>query len=989
MWIEDTTIEQALTKIFGDDYSVCHVSSGLFEERKATAIQDILVVCTPYDYFLLEEEGRLSDTIRSLFLKREVDVLPKITQVDSGRQALNLLKQKSTDLVVLFNMPRDMDAADLAQQIHENYDHIPVVLLANNTKELQRFTSSEKACVFDWIFTWQGDGTIFVSIINCVEDMLHVQQQKPCFGERYILLVDDKVQQYSSLLPVLYEGIWKHLDDVLQEHLPLRQRAQRVHRRPRVLLVRTKQEIEKWLLSSHRFLCCILGDHHVLSSHKKDINQANIPLLTYDPAVKPGKRQPVSSKDPLFLSLIHEFLQQHLGVYELLFLDVQGREKAKAHDLISLEKALWSIPDDVFLYSAEKKIMQHWLISRTESELAEEFDKVITDGFSKKPNDVESLRKHLISTLVDHKHRIHQGAVTAYHRGGYGSHLRFTRIGTGALGGKARGLAFMDKLLATYLPDTLFEGVTIGIPRTLVLCTDVFDEFIDQNQLLDKINPDMSDDRIASLFMESSLPSTVLGDLRDFCKEMDSPLAVRSSSLLEDALFQPFAGVYASLMLPNSSLEVDARFRDLCNAVKFIYASVFFQKAREYIRTTPQQVIDEKMGIVIQEVIGQRHDAVFYPTVSGVARSYNYYPVGRCKGEDGIAHLALGMGTQIVDGGRSFRFCPAYPMIPHYSSLDDTLKNSQTTFFAIDLQTRISISHQHEDATFKQLDLATAESHGSLNYIASTFHAGDQKLYAGLGAEGPRVLDFQPLLHQRNLPLAKIIQAFLAMGEISLGSPVEIEFALNIDPDTFTPAHIALLQVRSMVAGGETEEVSIDDISKNILLCYSQHALGHGVYSSIHDLVYVAPDTFDLAITPQIVPELNKINQQLVKEQRPYVLVGPGRWGSQDPWLGIPVVWSDIGGAKIIVETPVEERVIEPSEGSHFFQNMSSLRVGYLTVLPNQDDFFSYEQLSSIPPTQEAAHVKHLRFKQPLDIRINGKTREAVIAFPPKGKTKG
>ena len=987
MSVEDTTIEQSLSTLFGDTYRPSHVSSQI--QQESTNVQHVLLISTPYDYFLLEEEGRLSDTIRSFFLKKDIGILPTLHQVHDGQHALDLLEKQPIDLVVLFNMPRDMEAIDLAHQIRSHHASVPLVYLAHNTKELQRFAVSEEAMVFDWVFTWQGDGTIFLSIMNCVEDMLYLQQQKPRFGERYIFLVDDDIQRYSSLLPLIYEEIWAYLDEVLKEHLPLRQRTQRIHRRPRVILEKTKGKALDWIQTNSSYICCILGHAEILADQIHSIQDTKMPLQLYhETKNEQSNNASLLLSDPSFIPSIHDFLKNSLGAGDLLFFDEKGKEIAKAHDFVSLEKIVWSLPGTVLLKAVQDKQIQHWLIARTESELAKKINEFAKESVESSKVNVEELRSRLIAILDEHKHRIHQGAVTSYHRGSYGPHHRFTRIGSGALGGKARGLAFMDKLLATYLPSDMFEGVRIGIPRTLVLCTDIYDAFLEQNHLREKITSTMSDDRIASLCMEASLPSTVLGDLRDFCKEIKSPLAVRSSSLLEDALFQPFAGVYASLMLPNASLEVDRRYQELCNAIKYIYASVFFQKAREYLRTTPQQAHDEKMGIVIQEVIGKRQGTVFYPTVSGVARSFNYYPVGRCKGEDGIANLALGLGTQIVDGGRCFRFCPKYPTVPHYSTLDDLLKNSQTMFYAIDLQSRLSMSHQHEDTSFKQLDLQTAEKHGSLKYIASTYHAGDQKLYAGLGADGPRVLDFQPLLHQREVPIDKIIQAFLTMGRISLGSPVEIEFALTLDPETFTPLDIALLQVRSMVGGGKEDDVVIGDPSQKNVVCYSHHALGHGVYSSIYDIVYVKPDTFDLAETAKIVPELNQINQQLVEKQRPYVLIGPGRWGSADPWLGIPVVWSDINGAKLIVETPVSERVIEPSEGSHFFHNMSSLRVGYFTILPNKEDVMNYNQITSLQPIQETSHVAHVQFTKPLDIRINGKTREGILSLSLSKKTK-
>ncbi|MBU0496884.1 MAG: PEP/pyruvate-binding domain-containing protein, partial [Candidatus Thermoplasmatota archaeon] len=596
-----------------------------------------------------------------------------------------------------------------------------------------------------------------------------------------------------------------------------------------------------------------------------------------------------------------------------------------------------------------------------------------------------SLRKPLVEALNTHKYQTHQGTINTYSRDHYGPHIRFSRIGSGALGGKARALAFMDKIFTTYFSPSPFKNIHLFIPRTIVLSTNIFDSFIQQNNLLDIITESLPDDRIASRFMERDLPSTILGDLRNFIKEVRTPLAIRSSSLLEDALFQPFAGVYSSMMLPNYSHDLESRYKDLCNAIKFVYASTFFQKAVNYLHNSPHTVMDEKMGVVIQEVVGHTHDTIFYPTISGVARSYNYYPVNPCKNEDGVAFLALGMGKTIVDGGITYRSCPARPNVPHYSSIDELLKYSQTTFYAIDLTAKTTISHQEEDKSMTQHPLKTAEAQQELTYLASTYSPNDQQLYSGLSDVGPRVLDFAPILKDTAFPLAKIINLLLKTCEIAIGTPVEIEFAVNIDYTKTPPIEFALLQVRSMVATDDIVKVDITKIPSEHILCSCKKALGNGIITDIHDIIQVKPEHFDLSKTTTIVPEIRTLNEKLAKEHHPYLLVGPGRWGSTDQCLGIPVVWSDISGAKTIVETPVEQRIITPSEGSHFFQNLSSLRIGYFTIQSNTtDDYFNYEKLDSYPTIEETDLLRHIHLIKPLEIRIDGRSRQGIIILSPQ-----
>jgi hypothetical protein len=997
MLVKDNDLESAIASLIGESSRDEIDSEPSRVSHSSYQVRNILLVSTPYDYFLLEEEGRLSELFKQVYIKRDVGYIPLITQVKSARQALSTLDESQVDLLVMFNFPRDMDPISFGQEIRKRKPSLPLVLLANNTSELQRMIQKENGKVFDWVFTWQGDGKIFLSIVSLAEDMKNAKSDASEFAVRHLLLAEHSVQWYSQYLPLFYDEIWHHIDALNIDELTPTQRRLRQKRRPKVLLATSAHQAQNlFSLYKDRLLCIVSSEDNDETSKTNYVSftgsihekSPDLPLLIL--SNRSAKHAKDSTNNTFYLyrqspdhvSSLQRFLRDTLGINEVVFVDSQNREQGRARDMKSFERAIWSLPEEVLVTYAHNKTLTRWLIARTEFELASAFERIIQDLSSKEKttnNYGRMLQKELLQAFKRHQYLTHQGTITTYSREMFGPHVRFCRIGGGALGGKARALAFMDKVLSTYFKESTFKGVTIFIPRTVVLGTDVFDSFLSQNTLLKKLSLNMPDDRIASLFMQSDLPSTVLGDLRDFIKDVRIPLAVRSSSLLEDALFQPFAGVYSSLMLPNQSLEVDKRFRDLCNAIKFVYASTFFKKAQGYLRSTPNSVLDEKMGVIVQEVVGQQHGHFYYPTLSGVGRSYNYYPVGRCNNEDGVAHLALGMGKTIVDGGVSYRFCPAHPTIPHYSSLQDLMKDSQTAFYAIDLDASVHVSHQDEDRTFTQGDLAIAEKQGVLDYICSTFSRDDGKLYSGISPDGPRVIDFAPLLQDRAIPLAKIINILLKVCEISIGSPVEIEFAVNLDSEHCVPTEFALLQVRSMVTMDDIVKVDIDTFDKKNMVCYCERSLGNGIIHDVRDIIYVKQESFDLSKTAAVVPELRDFNTKLLSQKKPYILVGPGRWGSLDPWLGIPVVWSDIAGAKVIVETPVSERSIDPSEGSHFFQNLSSLRVGYLTIRSTGKDFFRYDLLDMLPVKDEGEYVKHVHVTTPLDIRLDGRLRHAVI----------
>ncbi|MFH0816018.1 MAG: PEP/pyruvate-binding domain-containing protein [Methanobacteriota archaeon] len=990
----DREIDEALSQITGKSAGERLPSA---EPWGQLCVRNILLVSTAYDYFLLEEEGRLSELFRKVYGQRELGYVPMTRHVASGERALASLDGGWVDLLVVFNPPGDLGLLDLARRAREKSPRLRIVYLANNTPELARMAASGECDNIDRIFTWHGDGKVFLAIVQAVEDAENYERDSTAFGVRGILLYEPSLSRLSGILPSIYDEIWEHTDALLQGDISHTQKMARVRRRPKVLLADSPDAARK-LAERHagKILCAVLDEtepHNGKTTLRDALEESakGLPILSLvnsrGPCGPPQANARTADIDsPRLVHDVAAFVREALGPAELNLVAADGRQIARASDVWSLERAIWTAPKDVLERYLRNGTIVSWLVGRTEFELADEFAR-----FSESGKDSEAMRRSVLEAISKHKTQSHVGTIANYSRESYGPFVRFSRLGGGALGGKARGLAFMDKIISAHVTDETFPGVRISIPRTVVLCTGVFEQFVASNRLFELDLASMPDDRIAAAFLEADLPITVLGDLRSFVEDVRTPIGVRSSSLLEDALFQPFAGVYESLMLPNSSNETDNRFQHLCDAVKFVFASTYFEKARSYIQATPSKIGDERMAVVIQEVAGAKHGDAFYPDISGVARSYDYWPFGSCENTDGMANVALGLGKTIVDGGVSFRFCPLHPNVPHYGSVRELMKQSQKVFYGVALGSQVGRTGLDDAATLVNLELEDAERDGVVEELVSTYDPQGDRLYPGTGRDGARVLDFGPMLQGDAFPLARIVGLMLRMGEVSLGCPVEIEFAITLDRTGEKPHEFKFLQVRSMVAKSDLVTVELGDIDKSQTLCQSDSVMGNGIVDGMVDFVYVKPETFEMANSQQVVPCIRKINKTLMNEGRPYILIGPGRWGSTDPWLGIPIIWSDIAGSKTIVETPVDGRVIDPSQGSHFFQNMSSLKLGYFTIKPRFAEDFDWNWLNNLPVVAEEGDVRHARSPVPVQVRIDGRTgRGAILKKAPGfGEAKG
>ncbi|MBN1859952.1 MAG: hypothetical protein JW840_00670 [Candidatus Thermoplasmatota archaeon] len=970
-------------------------------EKKPTAesyyVKEILLFSSSYHFFQLEEEGRLSFLLNEYGAPYGRKIPPRITHVETKEECLNLLTKQSFDLVILFDRLNPIESDVLAKQI-KTITTIPIVLLGNNVAELTKIQEKNIDNVFTKIVTWNGDGKIIPAIIQIIEDSVNIQKDPFLAANgRFVLLIEDSIQYYSSYLLLIYDEIHEFLQSILSDSLSEEQRTLRLSTRPVLLHAQDFYNAENLFRTHKNRIICIITDNNLGQGPTRTPHAGeelatlihrempNIPILIQSSDPCSGdvcgrtRIRFVSKKEVTLALIIKDFINECLGPREIILKGQNQKDIFRIRNISDLENAVLSIEDSNLLRVQEEHGFSTWLRIRGEFNLADKFHKAESEL-----NKADELRKKLIDILEENKYSQTQALVTPFDRTSLSSHLKITRIGKGSLGGKARGLSFLAKLLSKYITEDMFQTLRITIPRTLVISTDIFDIFLKQNSLPSEDLFQLADERIALKFMSGSLPATVLGDLRTFIHNTRKPLVVRSSGVLEDSLLQSFAGIYDSILLPNESWETDFRFQDVCNAVKYVYASTFFEKARTYIKSTPKNIGDEKMAVIIQEVVGQKHETFFYPAISGVAKSYNYYPSSGCKQEDGIVYLALGLGKAIVDGGSTFGFCPENPAIPLFGTPKDFMRYAQRRFYALNLKSVYRIVERNEETSYSILGVEDAQRHGILEKIASTYLRQDDSLYPGIYEGGSLVIDFGPITQYDAVPLAKALKLLLRISEITLGYPVEIEFAVNLSLTDSEKSELVILQIRSMLPPGKTSDIDIGEFDEKTDVCYSKNALGNGIFDTIQDIVFVK-SAFTMSNSVDVVGQLRSLNLKLMEEKRPYLLVGPGRWGSADHWLGIPVIWSDIAGVKVIIETPFKERAIDPSQGSHFFHDLISSQVGYIITKEGEGNI-KIEWLESLPVVEDMPDVKHVRLQDPLEVRIDGKQGKAVIRLRKSNK---
>jgi hypothetical protein len=970
-----------------------------FNNLMLNRIYQILLITSRYDAFMLESDGRVDEQIFMEYVSLNLRYPPHFILAHTEEEALDALENNSIDLIINMMAIEKPESFDFAQLIKDEYPEKPIVALTPITREISLRFHSLGTKPYDYVFAWLGNTDILVAIIKLIEDKMNAENDINEIGVQAIILVEDSIRFYSSYLPLIYRIILKQSRRFMQEGLNDHQKMMRMRGRAKILLATTYEEATDFYEKYKGNLHGIISDMSYTKSGKKDkyagfnlamkIKSENrfMPFLIQSSEASNEKYAKEAQVGFIYKhseTLNHDlrqFIENYFAFGDFIFIDPKtGIEVNRASDLKSLQKTILQIPDETLLYHLNRHHVSKWLNSRAIFPLASLLKKFNPSEFA----DLKELRKFIFDSIGAYRMNKGRGVIAQFNKENFDEYLTFTRIGSGSLGGKARGLAFLDNLISRNKLMHKYEGANIRIPRTLVLTTEVFDEFMESNGLLKSAVTDLSDKEVLNLFLQAQIPEKIQSDLLAFTRIVKNPLAIRSSSLLEDSHYQPFAGIYSTYMVPCSDQDEENKIKNISDAIKAVYASVYYKSSRDYMAATSHVIDEEKMGIIIQETVGRRYDQYFYPSISGVARSVNFYPIEPEKAEDGIASIALGLGKYIVDGGTSLRFSPIHPKkILQLSSTEMTLRETQKVFYALDLNNTHFTPETDDSTNLAKLRINVAEKNGSLQQISSTYDFQNNVISEGMYVEGKKVITFSNILKYKTFPLTDIIHDILHVGEKEMGKGVEIEFAVEIDHQKGKPGTFYILQIRPIV---ENQELLTDDLSKieekeSIIICKS--ALGNGQIKQIHHLVYIKPDSFDSSRSEEIAEMVGKVNEQMIEEKSNYILIGPGRWGSSDPWLGIPVKWPQISMARLIVESGLENYRIDPSQGTHFFQNLTSFRVGYFTINPFiGDGYFDLEYLNRMEAVSENEYIRVVRFEKALEIKIDGKNKHGVVLKP-------
>jgi len=972
-----------------------------FQRLMHFKIRDILLVASLYDNYLFEEDGRLYELIRQEFQVLNLSQPPEITHVTSAAEAIDLLQtEEHFDLIITTLHIEDMNVVRFAQKVRQSGNNVPIVLLAYDNRERRELVNNYDTSIFERIFIWQGDYRLLIAIIKHIEDRRNVESDTLSVGLQSIILIEDNVSFYSSYLPLIYTEIHLQSQRLISEGLNLSHRFLRMRARPKILLCTSYEEALAYFEQYQDFILGIISDVNFKHNGVKDpeggftfakmvrSRHEDIPILLQSSNADFAEKAReiglafLQKGSPRLLHDLRKFMMAHFGFGDFIFRTPDGKEVGRANNLKTLEEQLHHVPDESILFHAERNHFSNWLKARTEFWLAHMLRPHKVSDFA----SVVELRNELIRALHQYQEIRQRGVITEFNKETFDPANSFARVGSGSLGGKGRGLGFINTLISNYNLRDKYPDTEIAVPSAIVVATDVFDRFLSENHMESFALSSTDEVEVQRRFLEAPrFPQDIASKLRDFLEIMHEPLAVRSSSLLEDSQYQPFAGVYQTFMIPNNDPDTDVRLSELLRSIKLVFASTFSKRAKDYMKATSYRLEEEKMAVIIQRMVGARHHDRFYPAFAGVAKSYNFYPVPPQKSTDGIVQVALGLGKTVVDGGNSVRFSPRYPrhLLQFFSTLE-TIRNAQQDFLALNLaRGHDGDANRSPEAFVEQYDLSKAEEDQTLFYVGSTYSPENDSVYDGVSREGKRVVTFAPILKHRIFPLAEILELILDMGTWGMGTQVEIEFAVNMNVPPGKPKEFALLQIRPLVLSLEMEELEVDSVGQEDLICQSQQVLGNGVIKDIHDIVVVDIQQFERSRAKDVAAEVSLFNTDLIARKRPYVLIGVGRWGSLDPWLGIPVTWDQIAGASVIVESGFKDFNVTPSQGSHFFQNITSFRVGYFTVNSfTRLGYIDWDWLRQQPAAEELHFTRHLQFDEPIVAKINGRKNIGIILKP-------
>ena len=978
--------KQKLTQLYLKDTS--------FVNLMTRRIFNVLLIANPYDAFMLEDDGRIDEKLFNEYAALSLRYPPRFTQVSTETEAWGELHRNSFDLIIVMPGTDNSDTFDIARGIKHRFQHIPLVVLTPFSHGITARIEHEDLSDFEYVFCWLGNTDLLLSIIKLIEDKMNLDHDIEEGGVQQIILVEDNIRFYSSVLPELYKFVLQQSMEFATEALNEHQRTLRMRGRPKIVLARTYEEATTLYDRHPNNVLGVITDARYPRGGVVD-PQAGVQLLAElrkrDPFL-PLILESAESENALqakaynadFIDKnskkmavdLREVVKQRFGFGDFIFRDPQTHQEVmRANNLKEMQSAILSVPAESLLYHITRNHVSRWLRSRAMFPAAEFVKQLSWEELQ----DIDAHRRAIFEAIVDYRRMKNQGVVAVFRRDRFDRYSNFARIGEGSLGGKGRGLAFIDNIVKHHPELNQFDNATVMIPKTVVLCTDLFEEFMDHNNLYQLALSDADDAVILDAFRRATLPASLEGDILTFIEATSSPIAVRSSSLLEDSHYQPFAGIYNTYMVP----LLDNRHRMLhmlCDAIKGVYASVFFKDSKAYMQATRNVIDQEKMAVILQEVVGRQYGDRYYPSMSGVGRSLNYYPIGDELAEEGIVSLALGLGKYIVDGGQTLRICPHHPgKVLQMSDTEMALRETQTRFYALDLK-NMGENFSVDDAfNLLKLSVREADKDGSLQYLASTYNPTDQVIYPGVYPEGRKIISFVGVLEHDVVPLPHLLREVLHLGQEAMRRPVEIEFAVEVDAATRSCVFY-LLQIRPMVDVKSDVHIDLSEIRTENILLQSDNALGHGQMDDIADVVYVKTDGYNAGNNPLIAEEISRINAKFLDKGEHYVLVGPGRWGSSDSWLGIPVKWPNISAARIIVEAGLTNYRVDPSQGTHFFQNLTSFGVGYFTINDfNGDGIYNRALLDALPAVEETAHVRHVRFPKPLNIKLDGKKKLGYV----------
>ena len=968
----------------------------VFHDLMPFKVNEILLVANLYDAYNIEKEGRFSEHILGEYYQLNLTSIPRVTGVSSYEEALTQLKQKHYDLIIIMMGVDKNVPLEISHSIKKNFPYIPIFLLLNNNSDIVAYQNDEKILkLIDKVFIWNGDSRVFFAMVKYLEDMVNVENDTKIGLVNVILLVEDSAKYYSRYLPMLYSSVLEQtkrlIEDVSNDEL---YKVLRLRARPKILLVQSYEEAIDIFHKYRDYLLCLITDMKFFRNNVLDENagynlvryirnnckdlptiiQSSDPenaLLAYDLKVTfIDKNSNTLSQD------IKSFISHYLGFGNFIYKDAAGRDIAIASSLKEFEKHLKTIPDESLIYHGKRNHFSLWLMARGEIQIAKKINPLKTTDFK----NAQELREFLLKSIQKHRNEKNKGKVISFEETETIDESSIITLSSGSLGGKGRGLAFVNTLIYNFDFSQLLPNINIKTPITFIIGTDEFDYFIDRNKLYEFVISERDYSNIRKVFIESKLTDTLIRKLRFLLKKLTKPLAIRSSGLFEDSLMQPFAGIFETYIIPNNHPEAEVRLVQVMEAIKLVYASVYSKIARGYVEAINYKIEEEKMAVVIQEVVGNNYEEYYYPHISGVAQSYNFYPFSHMKPEEGFAVMAVGLGTYVVEGEKAYRFSPKYPNV-EINSPKDQYKSSQVGFYAVDLQPQPLNLLDGEDAGLVKLDIDIAEKHGTLRHCASVYDIDNNRIVPGLSYAGPRIINFANILKYNYIPLPDTIELVLDVVKEALGSPVEIEFAIDLNKDEKGKASFYLLQIKPLIGNAEDYTIDESKINKSDVILFSDKGMGNGLIDTITDVIYADISIFDKSRTCEMANEIEMLNNIMIKENRKYILIGPGRWGTRDKWIGIPVNWTQISNAKVIVETSLEDFPLDASSGSHFFHNVTSLNVGYFSVQQElNDSYINWQALENEKLINQTIFFKHIRYNKPLIVKMDGKKRMAVIS---------